>query len=340
MHTAMCWHASFSMVTTIRLPRIIIGSYCVLGGEMIAPKHKIQVFISSTCGDTPERQKYNYVREALKALIESTGFADVYVFESEGASTATAEEHFMYHLETCDVCLFLIDNKDGVTTGVQKEIDAVKKRGIKSFYYFCDQFSDKKTPLQKSLQGDKHAKSVTIHDFKSLIKDGVTDLINDLAMVYKLYCKGHIVATKEQSESDAKTVDISTIELVPHSDSLVPKDMLANIDCCVNYFTKLILTNSFDEIARTNSIDKTCAAFLPVIFERSSINKNIIHSFLSEIEVHQNPQHFAVTKKRFEAIEEYYSGNLESCIDKLKEALQLAKDNNLPMWLIQDVLLD
>ncbi len=41
---------------------------------MIIPEQKIQIFISSACGDEPEKQKYNFVREALKVLIESTGF--------------------------------------------------------------------------------------------------------------------------------------------------------------------------------------------------------------------------------------------------------------------------
>ena len=116
---------------------------------MIIPKQKINVFISSQCGDEPEKQKYNLVREALKTLIESTGFAQAYVFESEGASTTSAGQHYTFALEDCDVCIFLIDNSDGVPPGVQKEIDTAKKHGIKSLFYFCDQSSKAETPLQK-----------------------------------------------------------------------------------------------------------------------------------------------------------------------------------------------
>lgn len=65
---------------------------------MLIPKQKIQVFISSACGDEPEKQKYNFVREALKVLIESTGFAEVYVFESYGASTTSAGQHYTFAL--------------------------------------------------------------------------------------------------------------------------------------------------------------------------------------------------------------------------------------------------
>ena len=54
---------------------------------MIVPKQKIKVFISSACGDEDWKQKYNRVRKELKKLIEETGFAEVYVFELEGASS-------------------------------------------------------------------------------------------------------------------------------------------------------------------------------------------------------------------------------------------------------------
>ncbi len=310
---------------------------------MITPKEKITIFISSACGDEPEKEKYNLVREALKVLIESTGFATAYVFESEGASTASAGQHYTAALEDSDLCIFLIDNNDGVPTAVQKEIDTAKKCGIKSLFYFCDQFSKEETPLQKSLKGAKYAKSETIHDFKDFIKSGAIDLTNDLVMVYKNYCKGRL-AWHEESSTE-QLADISSIELSLYSDSIAPnsiapKDVLTNIDCCVKYFTKLILGSSSEEVNKTGNIDKLCAAFLPVLFEGAAINEDNLSLLLLEIGKHQTPHHFTVTQKRYEAIREYYSGNQEACINKLDEALQIAKQNCLPEWVIKDILID
>ncbi len=305
---------------------------------MIIPEQKIQIFISSACGDEPEKQKYNFVREALKALIESTGFAKAYVFESEGASTTSAGKHYTFALEDCDVCIFLIDNSDGVPPGVQKEIDTAKKHGIKSLFYFCDQSSKAETPLQKSLKGAKYAKSETIHDFKDLIKSGAIDLINDLVMIYKHYCKGRL--TWHEESSTEQSVDISNVELSIYSDSVAQKDVLTNIDACIEYFTKLILELSYDEVKKTGNIDQLCAAFLPVLFEGHTINEESLDSLLLEIKKHQTSQHFAVTKKRYEAIREYYSGNQEACINKLDEALEIAKQSDLAEWIIKDILID
>lgn len=153
--------------------------------KVIIPKQKIKVFISSACGDDLWKQKYNLVRAGLKALIEATLFAEVYLFESEGASTASARQHYTSALEDCDVCIFLIDNKDGIPDGVQVEIDIANKFGIKSLYYFCDQSSKDKTPLQRSLSGARNAKSKDVHSFEDFIRIGATDLIEDLVMIYK-----------------------------------------------------------------------------------------------------------------------------------------------------------
>lgn len=84
----------------------------------IFPRQKIQVFISSICGV----EKYDKVRDELKTAIERTQLADVYTFESKEASTLPAGNHYTWALEDSDICIFLIDNTDGIKPGVQAEI--------------------------------------------------------------------------------------------------------------------------------------------------------------------------------------------------------------------------
>lgn len=177
------------------------------------------------------------------------------------------------------------------------------------------------------MKGAKYAKSVTIHDFKDFIKSGAIDLINDLVMIYKHYCKGRLTLYEEPSTE--QSTDISNIESSFYSDSIAQKDILTNIDYCVEYFTKLILGISYNEVKKTGNIDQLCADFLPVLFEGATFNENSLNSLLLEIEKHQTSQHFTVTKKRYEAIKEYFSGDQEACINILDEALQIAKQNCL-----------
>ena len=97
---------------------------------MVSPGQKIKVFISSICGV----EKYDKVRAELKGAIERTQLADVYTFEGAGASTLPAGTHYTLALEDSDICIFLIDNADGINPGVQNEIDTVEKYNICLLY--------------------------------------------------------------------------------------------------------------------------------------------------------------------------------------------------------------
>ena len=54
---------------------------------------------------------YDKVRAELKKAIERTQLVDVYTFESRGASTLPAGDHYILALEDSDICIFLIDNQ-------------------------------------------------------------------------------------------------------------------------------------------------------------------------------------------------------------------------------------
>ena len=84
----------------------------------------------------------------------------------------SAGDHYIFALEDSDVCIFLIDNADGVTPGVQREIDAAKRQHIKSLFYFCDETTKEKTSLELSLMGVSFAKSSIVHKFNDLIQNG------------------------------------------------------------------------------------------------------------------------------------------------------------------------
>ena len=114
--------------------------------KSILRSRKLSVFISSMCGDNG---KYDKVRNTLKKKIEETQLAEVYLFEDEPASTLPAEKHYIWSLEDSDVGIFLIDNADGVSQGVQKEINAARKNNIKSLFYFCDETSKELLPKVK-----------------------------------------------------------------------------------------------------------------------------------------------------------------------------------------------
>lgn len=290
---------------------------------------KIKVFLSSKCCDNG---KYDLVRKEITNFLTKTDLIEVYNFEMKGASTLTAEEHFRLNLKDSDVCIFLIDNADGIPEGVQKEVDIARKENIKSLYYFCDERKLEPLPLQKSLMSAKNSKVSTIHSFNDF-SNGAVDLLEDIISIYRFYCNGDL-----QIVDDSK----STFEMDKYSNwenILVHKSTIANIDRCKNYFRNIIGIEEY-EIKKTSSLDEWCYSFLPIMFANKSIKDFNVSMFLEELKKNQEPIHFSLIEKRWKAIQNYYSGNLESSISILGEALAFAKENKVAEWLIKDILID
>ncbi|MGV8957456.1 hypothetical protein [Lactococcus lactis] len=116
---------------------------------MIQTGEKLKVFISSKTGDKQDCTKYNLARKAIKEILEATGLFQIYLFEETGTSSTSAVNHYIRNLRYADVCIFLIDNEDGVPEGVQNEVDEVLKNKIPSLYYFVIRIRGRKHLFKK-----------------------------------------------------------------------------------------------------------------------------------------------------------------------------------------------
>lgn len=307
-------------------------TYSEEGIVLVEPSRKINVFISSVCG----KENYDYVRDHLKKIIEETGLATVYLFEHESASTLSAGQHYRYNLRDSDICIFLIDNADGVSTAVQSEINDAKKHGIKSLFYFCDQRGCEQTPLQKSLMGASYAKSKTVHSFEEFIAEGSQGLIDDIAMIYRCYCKGRL----DDYSDDASGIKGFLLGNNNFRTSLVtPKAIVDNINSCKAYFFRMA-TESDEKTEASNALDNWGSKFLPILFEWKSIDEFNASIFLNELEAFHSIEYHKVVCKRWDAIQAYFQGNLDKTIVYLETALENAREISLPDWIIKDILID
>lgn len=304
----------------------------------LVPDQKIKVFISSICG----LDKYDNVRAELKEAIEKTNLAEVYTFEGKGASSLPAGAHYTWSLEDSDVCIFLIDNADGIGPGVQVEIDTVSKHNIKALYYFCDETSKEKTSLEKSLMGAHFAKSKTVHRFNELSQDGAKALINDIISVYHYYCSGRIGLNQAENPDEVQGVDVVGIE--KYHIPTIPKAVINNVDKSRNYILKFVLGYSRfsypDEIEKTSEFDDWCIQFFPIIFEGKSIKYFNTAMYLDTLKEQQDREYYQVVQIRWQAIQAYFTDDIEKCIEYLETALKLAKETHQPTWVIKDILID
>ena len=244
-------------------------------------------------------------------------------------------------LEDSDICIFLIDNADGINSGVQAEIDIVKKHNIKALYYFCDETQKEKTALEQSMMGAHFAKSKTVHSFSELSQGGAQALIDEIVAIYHYYCKGRIDLNCGEND-EIQAVDVVGTE--KYQLPTIPKSTLKNVDKCRDYFLKFVLGNSQsryqDEAGKTSEFDDWGIQFLPILFEGKSIKHFNTAMYLDALKAQQDDGHYQVVQIRWQAIQAYFDVNIDKCVEYLEKALRLAKKTNQPTWVIKDILID
>ena len=309
--------------------------------EML-PNQKIKVFISSKCDKAGDVPKYNPIRLELKKLIENTNLATVYTFENESASTLSAGSHYTYALEDSDVCIFLIDNADGIPNGVQAEIDTVRKKNKMALYYFCDENSAEKTELEKSLMGAVYAKSKTVHHFSDLSQNCAAALLDDITLIYHYYCTNRLIERDKDDIDLPKKIDIQLVE--KHQGITVPKVILKNIDKSIEYVLNRTANyryyRSSERKIQTSELDDWGVQFLSILLEGKSIKTFNASLFLDTLKNIQTTDFHDIVSLRWKAIQSYFSGDVQECIDNLNSALDLAKSTNQASWIINDILID
>lgn len=308
-----------------------------LAPQKFSANQKIKVFISSICGV----EKYDKVRTDLKDAIEATQLADVYIFEDEGASTLSANSHYTLALEDSDICIFIIDNADGISPGVQSEIETVDKYNIKALYYFCDETTKEKTQLEKSLMSATSAKSKTVHCFSELTQNGARDLINDILTIYHYYCIGKFVLKTDEDEA-LYGIDVSEAE--KYHFPIIPNTVLKNVDQCSDYLWNLVLGKPSakcpDKTKQTSEFDEWGLQFLSILFDGKSIKDFNTSMYLDVLKKQQDEGYYQIVKCRWQAIQAYFSGEVDKCLEFLEMGLELSRETAQPTWVIKDILID
>ena len=240
---------------------------------------RIKVFISSKIGVSHADEKYTIARKAVKEILESTGFFTVYTFEDMGASIMSAEKHYERALIDSDVCIFLIDNKDGVPSGVQIELELADKYKKQTLYYFCNQWTNKKTQLQRSLEKASKPKHINIVSFASFVERCPKDFVESILSTF--INSGKSLNIEEDFINDQLTIEDQNEKfqqsLSSKSGLLISKKSLENC-LCRNYFDNLLFDDELiDSSDMPKNFDFYCTKFLTTMFENNPIdNVNMI----------------------------------------------------------------
>ncbi|OKZ64524.1 MAG: hypothetical protein BHV88_19800 [Clostridiales bacterium 41_12_two_minus] len=115
---------------------------------------------------------------------------------------------------------------------------------------------------------------------------------------------------------------------------MIPRSTLKNVDKCKKYFLKFVLGESQsgypDETEKTSEFDDWGIQFFPILFEGKSIKHFNTAMYLDALRTQQDDEHYQVVRIRWQAIQAYFAGDVEKCVEYLETALNLAKELNQP----------
>lgn len=301
--------------------------------------YKVSVFISSKCDNaddlTNSRLQYGVMRKALKLLLEETGMCTVYAFEEGSGSSYDVVHSYMDPLEDSDLVIIVVDNKDNVTPATMNEINRAKALKKKCIYVFCDEREKNITEVQREIQIPSGPRYKVAHEFSEIAKIAYETAITDILNIYKSYCRGRVDYTDRGSDKEDEIVALTLA-----SDSEISKDFVEGFTY-TKYVVKSEAGVAFGVIDKSDGIDADCADLIGAVIGCSLTAAPDFSKIRSSVKKLHKGNVQKLVQLRYDAVEQYFLGDIKQCAEKLKECLSFCDScKSLPKWMINDTALD
>lgn len=287
---------------------------------------KVSIFISSKCGG-----RYSIVRKALKDRLEDTCMTRVYAFETSPGSSAHLTDAYLKRIDESDLCVILVDNKDGVTDPVLREQKRAKSLNKKLLYVFCDEKKKKTTQMQLEIQQGDNEKYSVVHEFSDITDEAFRSVMQDIAYTYK---------DRDGIHNENGSVDESVLSVPSKNVFKIDKELFKGFDLTKNELFRLFGHYDYD-VKDTSEIDILCKDLLRVILGLDFFDVEQFEKLAKLItQVHEENIRSCIQKRLF-AVKNYFSGDLDGSITALEAVLEEADSNPvIPNWLTNDIAID
>lgn len=294
---------------------------------------KLRIFISSKCGG-----KYTIARKALKTILESTGLIEAYAFETAPASSEDTISAYLEYVDASNLCIFLVDNADGVPAAVLSEEKRAKDKGLRLLYLFCDEDKKEATPMQSEVRVSQSCKYVPVHEFADFVEKAYSSVMQDLIVIYRKKKDG---ASDEYNEKDEENNQMPITQLSQEIYSL-QKEKYSKYKHVTNKLMDGILINSSEEdLSTIPKLECLLIEQLEVVLHHRIFNADSFKSLKDEVLATQNSSIKEFIEKRLDAQLYYFQAEYDKCHELLKEALIISLNNStIPTWLTNDIAID
>lgn len=292
-------------------------------------KHKLRVFISSKCGG-----KYTIARKSLQKLLEVTGLIETYVFETDPASSEDTQSAYLKYVDDSNLCIFLVDNNDGVPPAVLSEEKRAKDKHLRLLYLFCDENKKEPTPMQEGIKASLSQKYLVVHEFSDIVSEAYDSVMQDVIAVYKIKDEPFSSEKGEVEPTADKYLNPETHSLMATSFSKYPR--------VANVLTKKILpVNPLKRDAEATPLERLLSNHLQTVIFEKPFYEGIIDSISSEVLKENNGEICEVLPLRYQAQKYYYLTKYDDCLTLLQQAISIVMEKkSIPTWIANDIAID
>lgn len=295
--------------------------------------YKLKIFISSSV-DEGSDNIFSKLRKKLKRDLEKIELFNVYIYEKGYGTSKNVVDDYLDEIYDSHLCLFLINSAEGTPDGVKKEIDYAAKYKKPQIYIFNHENTMQETPLEKELKTSDGSRIKIINSFHDYYDESIDSVKSEIVKMYKDYSHGRLIRNQEEKQS--------SIELkLALTETKLEKSYINGFNETKKHICAFMGTKSinFEEMT-SNNLDQHTIKFFDVLVRNRDIEEFNTTFYLDELKKWHSEEVFEVVRIRWKAIEYYYSGRLEKCIENLNIAYEKAKGNKIAPWLIQDILID
>lgn len=292
--------------------------------------YKLKVFISSRCGG-----KYTIARKSLKKLLEVTGLAKAFVYETEPASSSNTEDSYLEHIDDSHLCVFLVDNEDGVSPAVIKEEKRAKEKNLRLIYLFCDENRKEATPMQEEIRVSFSQKYSVVHEFSDIVSEAYNSVMQDIIAVYKKKKELFSTAKREVESVDGKSINTETYSMLTTSFSKFQHvaDVLIN---------DILPENSLEKKGEETPLERLLSAHLLTVLFQKPYDEAVIDGICYEVLRENSDNEICeLLKIRYQAQKYYYLAKYDECIEELQKAISFAMEKqSIAEWILNDIAID
>ncbi len=305
---------------------------CLLDGKI--PGERVNVFISSAMNSEDETNWFD-IRKRVCNKLKICPYINPFTIEEHG-SEIPSSQYFLYKVQQCDILILLL--KEKIRPGVRQEIELARnsrKAIIPYFYNPVDSNSDASI-LKAEIIASDYCTFKLFNNFDNLEEIISYDLLHNIIDKYKYQ---HFLDSQKQIDS---FTDFETIKY-HEVDNPIKKTTLQLFKSCYGIIADEI-GFSYRNPQQKNEQEESefhsfgCRILKWVLFGIDFVSLEEINSFTNKIKTFYNGAEWIV--RRWDAIRYYISDEVCIALQHEEKALQSARNDKAPEWLVGNILID